>query len=158
MDWIKIISIILLFFLWAYILYRWMKAEKELEAKDLTIATLRDNRSSLKEEVKKYQRDLILSREESRISVLKNECDLEYQTDTIGKYIVEVNKGSYLMECKRDTYEYWKKHGFFPPVIFTCTEDAFKATRYKEWQAAKERAEKCGGRVLQHKPNLEVVE
>ena len=71
MDWIKIISIILLFFLWAYILYRWIKAEKESDAKDLTIATLRDNRSSLKEEVKKYQRDLILSREESRISILK---------------------------------------------------------------------------------------
>ena len=31
MDWIKIISIILLFFLWAYILYRWMKTERELD-------------------------------------------------------------------------------------------------------------------------------
>ena len=31
MDWIKIISIILLFFLWAYILYRWKKAERELD-------------------------------------------------------------------------------------------------------------------------------
>ena len=31
MDWIKIISIILLFFLWAYVLYRWIKAEIELD-------------------------------------------------------------------------------------------------------------------------------
>lgn len=31
MDWIKIISIILLFFLWAYILYRWKKVERELD-------------------------------------------------------------------------------------------------------------------------------
>ena len=50
------------------------------------------------------------------------------------------------------------KTWIFSTCNFTCTEDAFKATRYKEWMAAKERAEKCGGRVLQHKPNLEVVE
>ncbi|KPG91049.1 hypothetical protein QP635_07130 [Staphylococcus hominis] len=31
MDWIKIISIILLFFLWGYILYRWKKTERELD-------------------------------------------------------------------------------------------------------------------------------
>lgn len=31
MDWIKTISIILLFFLWAYILYRWKKTERELD-------------------------------------------------------------------------------------------------------------------------------
>ena len=31
MDLIKIISIILLFFLWAYILYRWKKTERELD-------------------------------------------------------------------------------------------------------------------------------
>lgn len=31
MDSIKIISIILLFFLWAYILYRWKKTERELD-------------------------------------------------------------------------------------------------------------------------------
>lgn len=152
MDWIKIISIILLFFLWAYILYRWMKTERKLENKGIEISNLKRDLAYWRDSAKEGRTKLIANR-------MKVECEVEYQSNTIGKYIVEVNKGTYLVECEHDAYEYWKKHGTFPPpVIFTCTEDAFKATRYKEWKAAKERAEKCGGRVLQHKPNLEVVE
>lgn len=152
MDWIKIISIILLFFLWAYILYRWMKTERKLESKGTEISNLKRDLAYWRDAAKEGRTKLIANR-------MKAECEVEYQVDTIGKYIVEVNKDVYLVECKSDAYEYWKKHGTFPPpVIFTCTENAFKATCYKEWKAAKERAEKCGGRVLQHKPNLEVVE
>lgn len=152
MDWIKTISIILLFFLWAYILYRWKKTERELESKVTEISNLKRDLAYWRDSAKEGRTKLIANR-------MKAECEVEYQTNTIGKYIVEVNKGTYLVECKHDAYEYWKKYSTFPPpVIFTCTEDALKATRYRKLETAKERAEKCGGRVLQHKPNLEVAE
>lgn len=152
MDWIKIISIILLFFLWAYILYRWMKTERKLESKGREISNLKRDVEHWKDLAEERRTKLIANR-------MKAECEVEYQINTIGKYIVEVNKGTYLVECKHDAYEYWKKHGLFPTTtIFTCTENALKATRYRKWDTAKKCAEKCGGRVLQHKPNLEVAE
>ena len=152
MDWIKIISIILLFFLWAYILYRWMKTERKLENKGIEISNLKRDLAYWRDSAKEGRTKLIANR-------MKAECEVEYQSNTFGKYIVEVNEGTYLVECEHDAYEYWKKHGLFPTTtIFTCTENAFNATRYKEWKEAKKCAEKCGGRVLQHKPNLEVVE
>lgn len=152
MDLIKIISMILLFFLWAYILYRWMKTERKLESKGIEISNLKRDVEYWKDLAEKRRTELITNE-------IKAEYEVEYQTNTIGKYIVEVNKGTYLVECKHDAYEYWKKHGLFPTTtIFTCTENALKATHYRKWETAKKCAEICGGRVLQHKPNLEVAE
>lgn len=42
-----------------FTMHKWMEAKRESDAKDLTIATLRDNnRSFWKEEARKFQRDL----------------------------------------------------------------------------------------------------
>ena len=74
-------------------------------------------------------------------------------------YLIEVNDGIYLVEKGYDAYEYFKKAGTLPAyTFFLFTENIFKATYYKDLKTAKEYAKKCGGRVLQHKPNLEVVE
>ncbi|MCI2923914.1 hypothetical protein FH136_10050 [Staphylococcus hominis] len=129
-----------------------MKTERKLENKGIEISNLKRDLAYWRDSAKEGRTKLIANR-------MKAECEVEYQSNTFGKYIVEVNEGTYLVECEHDAYEYWKKHGLFPTTtIFTCTENAFNATRYKEWKEAKKRAEKCGGRVLQHKPNLEVVE
>ncbi|AYX83227.1 hypothetical protein [Staphylococcus haemolyticus] len=141
-SWISLTATLIMFIMWMFTMHKWMEAKRESDAKDLTIATLRDNnRSFWKEEARKFQRDL------------------ENQTDTIGKYIVEVNKGTYLVECEHDAYEYWKNHGTVPTsYFFSFTENPFKATHYGKLETAKKHAKKCGGRVVQHKPNLEVVE
>ena len=59
MDWIKIISIILLFFLWAYILYRWKKAERELDKS--------------KKEIQRYQEEELKKDENNLLNNLKFE-------------------------------------------------------------------------------------
>lgn len=152
MSWISSTATLIMLITWMFTMHKWKETGKKLESKRIEV-------SNLKRDVE-YWEDLAEKRRTELITnEIKAEYEVEYQTDTIGKYIVEVNKDNYLMECKRDAYEYWKKHGTFPPpVIFTCTEDALKATRYKKWETAKKRAKKCGGRVLQHKPNLEVAE
>lgn len=74
-------------------------------------------------------------------------------------YLIEVNDGIFLVEKRYDAYEYWKNNGTLPASsFFSFTKNVFKANYYKDLKTAKEYAEKCGGRVLQHKPNLEVVE
>ncbi|MEK4168422.1 hypothetical protein NST64_03420 [Staphylococcus sp. FSL W8-1268] len=129
-----------------------MKTERKLESKGIEISNLKRDVEYWKDLAEKRRTELITNE-------IKAEYEVEYQTNTIGKYIVEVNKGTYLVECKHDAYEYWKKHGLFPTTtIFTCTENALKATHYRKWETAKKCAEICGGRVLQHKPNLEVAE
>ena len=57
MDWIKIISIILLFFLWAYILYRWKKTERELDKS--------------KKEIQRYQEEELKKDENNLLNDLK---------------------------------------------------------------------------------------
>ena len=73
-------------------------------------------------------------------------------------YLIEVNDGIYLVEKGYDAYEYFKKLALYLLLHFSFTENVFKATYYKDLKKAKEYAKKCGGRVLQHKPNLEVVD
>ncbi|MCE2377708.1 hypothetical protein GWK14_00660 [Staphylococcus haemolyticus] len=141
MSWISLTATLIMFITWMFTMHKWKEVKRESDAKDLTIATLRDNRSFRKEEARKFQRDL------------------GYQTDTIGKYIVEVNKGTYLVGEDFDAYKYWKNHGTVPTsYFFSFTENPFKATHYGKLETAKKHAKKCGGRVVQHKPNLEVVE
>ena len=68
MDLIKIISIILLFFLWAYVLYRWIKAERELDK-------AREETQSYRKEKIRVENDLykcLQSKEPMTHGALKN--------------------------------------------------------------------------------------
>lgn len=130
MSWISLTATLIMFITWMFTMHKWKEVKRESDAKDLTIATLRDNRSFWKEEARKCQRDL------------------GYRTDTIGKYIVEVNEGTYLVKKYINDYRN------------TCiiTDNIFEALSYDDLDSAKENARSFNGRVLEHKPNLEVVE
>ena len=152
MDWIKIISIILLFFLWAYILYRWKKTERELDK-------LRSDNRRLKMDIEGMNANHLAVYKESQKTKKKNTSNNKTGVSYMEGYLIEVNDGIYLVEKGYDAYEYWKNHGTLPASsFFSFTKNVFKASYYKDLNTAKEYAKKCGGRVLQHKPNLEVVE
>ena len=152
MDWIKIISIILLFFLWAYILYRWMKTERELDK-------LRSDNRRLKMDIEGMNANHLVVYKESQKTKKKNTFNNKTGVSYMEGYLIEVNDGIYLVEKGYDTYEYWKNHGTLTASsFFSFTKNVFKASYYKDLKTTKEYAKKCGGRVLQHKPNLEVAE
>lgn len=152
MDWIKIISIILLLFLWAYILYRWMKTERELDK-------LRSDNRRLKMDIEGMNANHLAVYKESQKTKKKNTSNNKTGVSYMEGYLIEVNDGIYLVEKGYDAYEYFKKAGTLSAsTFFLFTENVFKATYYKDLKKAKEYAKKCGGRVLQHKPNLEVVD
>ncbi|MEL1196078.1 hypothetical protein AADX85_13490, partial [Staphylococcus epidermidis] len=67
--------------------------------------------------------------------------------NNIGKYVVELKKGVYLVK------KYIGSYGN------TCiiTDNVFEALSYDDLYSAKEDACSFNGRVLEHKPNLEVV-
>lgn len=150
MDWIKIISIILLFFLWAYILYRWMKTERKLESKGIENSNLKRDLEHWKDLAGERRTELITSRIKAEYEKA-NEYEVEYQTDTTGKYIVEVNEGVYLRKAKLTTNRNVE-------VVYTFTDDFEKASKFKDAKECKKTAKQCKGKVLYDSPNWEVVD
>lgn len=151
MDWIKIISIILLFFLWAYILYRWMKTErKKLESKGIEISNLKRDVEHWKDLAEERRTELITTRIKTEHE-WANEYEVEYQTDTTGKYIVEVNEGVYLRKAMLTTNRNVE-------VVYTFTDDFEKASKFKDAEECKKTAKQCKGKVLYDSPNWEVVD
>lgn len=129
MAWIKIISIILLFFLWAYILYRWMKTERKLESKGTEISNLKRDLAYWRDSAKEGRTKLIANRMKAECEWM-NEYEVEYQTDTTGKYIVEVNEGVYLRKAKLTTNRNVE-------VVYTFTDDFEKASKFKDAEECK---------------------
>lgn len=150
MDWIKIISIILLFFLWAYILYRWMKTERKLESKGIEISNLKRDVEHWKDLAEERRTELITTRIKTEYE-WANEYEIEYQTDTTGKYIVEVNEGVYLRKVMLTTHKNVE-------VVYTFTDDFEKASKFKDAEECKKIAKQCKGKVLYDSPNWEVVD
>ncbi|MBI5972212.1 hypothetical protein [Staphylococcus caledonicus] len=143
-----IISNVVMFVVWLFVMYKWIKAEKKNESLEDGCYHLEKDKISL---------DKKLVELEKHITNLETKKTQE--VDNMGSYIVEVNNGIYLVKEQCDAYEYFKKYKVLPPSGFlTFTRDAFKATNYLDLEAARKYAKQCGGRVLQHKPNLEVVE
>ena len=66
---------------------------------------------------------------------------------SLGKYVVELKDEVYLAK----TYKFYRD-------TYIITDNVFEALSYKNLGSAKEDARILGGKVLQHKPNLEVVE
>lgn len=148
MEWIGLIANIVMFLVWAYTMYRCIKAKKKVKK-------LKKKNEFLKTE----KQILDKGRKELEQYIGYLETKKVQKVINMGKYIVEVNKGIYLVEEESDAYKYWKKHGNLINFgSFRFTKDAFKATTYTDLIVAKQNAKSCGGRVLQHKPNLEVVE
>lgn len=148
MEWFQLIAIAILSIMWAVSTYKWVGAEKKVKE-------LKKKNDFFKTEKKFLDKERIEL--EQHIDYL--ETKKTQKVINMGKYIVEVNKGIYLVAVESDAYKYWKEHGTLINFgNFRFTKDAFKATTYRDLAVAKQNAKLCGGRVLQHKPNLEVVE
>lgn len=138
MEWPLLIAIAILSILWAISTYKWVRAERKVKELQQDKHGLQLDKLNLKREV----------------GWLKNK-----DNDQQGIFVVEVNKGIYLIEKASDAYKYWKEHGTLINFEnFRFTKDAFKATTYTDLAVAKQKAKSCGGSVLQRKPNLEVAE
>lgn len=123
------------------------------------ISKLRSDNRRLKMDIEGMNANHLAVYKESQKTKKKNTSNNKTGVSYMEGYLIEVNDGIYLVEKGYDAYEYWKNHGTLPASsFFSFTKNVFKASYYKDLKTAKEYAEKCGGRVLQHKPNLEVVE
>lgn len=128
MIWISLLSVTIVLVLCIFAIYKWIKAEKRV--------------NELQEDKHGLQLDkLHLERE---VSWLKNKDN----KNNIGKYVVELKDEVYLAKKHINSYR----------DTYIITDNVFEALSYKNLGSAKEDARILGGKVLQHKPNLEVVE
>ena len=127
MEWFQLIAIAILSILWALSTYKWVRAENKVKELDNKNIDLLYDRKCL-------QRKLVESRNKDNGS-------------NIGKYAIELKKEVYLVKKYINDYRN------------TCiiTDNIFEALSYDDLDSAKEDARNFNGRVLQHKPNLEVV-
>lgn len=128
MEWFQLIAIAILSIMWAVSTYKWVKAEKKVKELDNKNIDLLYDRKCL-------QRKLVESRNKDN-------------GNNIGKYAVELKKEVYLVKKYINDYRN------------TCiiTDNIFDALSYDDLDLAKEDARIVNGRVLEHKPNLEVAE
>lgn len=127
MEQFQLIAIAILSILWAISTYKWVRAEKKVKELVSKNTELIDDRKHL-------QRKLVEMEDKD------NKCN-------IGKYVVELNDEVYLVKKYINDYRN------------TCiiTDNIFDALSYDDLDLAKEDARIFNGRVLEHKPNLEVV-
>lgn len=127
MEQFQLIVIATLSILWAISTYKWVRAEKKVKE-------LVSKNTELKDDRKHLQRKLVEMEDKD------NKCNIE-------KYVVELNDEVYLVKKYINDYRN------------TCiiTDNIFDALSYDDLDLAKEDARIFNGRVLEHKPNLEVV-
>ena len=145
MDLIKIISIIPLFFLWAYILYRWKKTERELDKS--------------KKEIQRYQEEELKKDENNLLNNLKLEGPINRTKRKFGeRHRIDANKWldaqkengsipikqSFALKTENGRYfqEIVKMLGedkLIEKVIET-TDDIIKAKKYSTHKEASEEA------------------
>lgn len=127
MEQFQLIAIAILSILWAISTYNWVRSEKKVKELVSKNTELIDDRKHL-------QRKLVEMEDKD------NKCN-------IGKYVVELNDEVYLVKKYINSYRN------------TCiiTDNIFEALSYDDLFSAKEDARIFNGRVLEHKPNLEVV-
>lgn len=159
MDLIKIISIILLFFLWAYILYRWKKTEREL------------NQS--RKEIQRYQEEELKKDENNLLNNLKLEGPIikEFPIDKTKRkfgerHRIDANKWldkqkenglipikqSFVLKSKsgryfQDILTVFSEHAPSEKVMET-TDDISKAKKYRTHKEASEEAIKYDFKIL----------
>lgn len=159
MDLIKIISIILLFFLWAYILYRWIKAERELDKSEKEIQRYQE------EELKNDENNLLNNlklegpiTQELPINRTKRKLDERHKIDA-NKWLDKQKengsipiKQSFVLETKsgryfQDIFEIQVDRIVLEKVMET-TDDILKAKKYRTHKEASEEAIKYDFKVI----------
>lgn len=134
MEWFQLIAIAILSILCAISTYKWVKSEKKVK--------------KLEEDKHEVQLDKLQLKRE--VSWLKNKDNNEQ-----GTYVVEVNKDIFLKKMYIPNHIEIADH--FDGIYFTFV-GLEQASIFRSLSEAKVHAKKCGGKVLQHKPNLEVIE
>ena len=149
MDWIKIISIILLFFLWAYILYRWKKTERELDK-------LRSDNRRLKMDIEGMNANHLAVYKESQKTKKKNTSnnkidankwlDKQKENGSIPikqSFVLKSESGRYF----QDILTVFSEHVLSEKVMET-TDDILKAKKYSTHKEANEEAIKYDFKVM----------
>ncbi|MGX0340942.1 hypothetical protein [Staphylococcus hominis] len=150
--WVMTILFVIMTLCWLITMSKYRKTNKN-------ISKLCSDNRRLKMDIEGMNANHLAVYKESQKTKKKNTSNNKTGVSYMEGYLIEVNDGIYLVEKGYDAYEYWKNHGTLPASsFFSFTKNVFKASYYKDLKTAKEYAKKCGGRVLQHKPNLEVVD
>ncbi len=159
MDLIKIISIILLFFLWAYILYRWKKTERELNQSRKEIQRYQE------EELKKDENNLLNNlklegpiTQELPMNRTKRKFGERHKIDASSWLDKQKENGSipikqsFVLKGKsgryfQDILTVFSEHALSEKVMET-TDDVLKAKKYRTHKEANEEAIKYDFEVL----------
>lgn len=134
MEQFQLIAIAILSILWAISTHKWVRAEKKAKK-------LQQDKHGLQLDKLNLEREM---------AWLKNK-----DNDQQGTFVVEVNENIFLKEkCLPSNID---TGNYYDDIYFTFVE-LQRASIFRSLNEAVRYAQKCGGRVLHHKPNLEVVE
>lgn len=154
MSWISLTATLIMFITWMFAMHKWKEVKREseskLESKGMEISNLKRDLAYWKDLAEERRTKLIANRMIAEYEWM-NEYEVEYQTDTTGKYIVEVNESVYLRKAKLTTNRNVE-------VVYTFTDDFEKVSKFKDAEECKKIAKQCKGKVLYDSPNWEVVE
>lgn len=158
MDWIKIISIILLFFLWAYILYRWKKTERELDKSREETQYYRKEKIRAENDLYKCLQSKEPMTQGALINASKHKVSKKHKIDankwldgqkengTIPikqSFVLKSTSGRYF----QDIFEIQAEHVLLERVMET-TDDILKAKKYSTHKEASEEAIKYDFKVI----------
>ena len=147
MEWPLLIATAILSVMWAISTYKWVRAERKVKRYyDIMIKTWNENTRINNQLRNNRKTDLI----DDRTHIQRKSVEMEDKDNkrSLGKYVVELKDEVYLAKKHINSYR----------DTYIITDNVFEALSYKNLGSAKEDARILGGKVLQHKPNLEVVE
>lgn len=158
MDWIKIISIILLFFLWAYILYRWKKTERELDKSREETQYYRKEKIRAENDLYKCLQSKEPMTQGALINASKHKVSKKHKIDA-NKWLdgqkengtIPIKK-SFVLKSKsgryfQDILTVFSEHALSEKVMQT-TDDISKAKEYRTHKEASEEAIKYDFKVM----------
>ncbi|WP_145462382.1 hypothetical protein [Staphylococcus hominis] len=158
MDWIKIISIILLFFLWAYILYRWKKAERELDKSKEETQYYRKEKIRAENDLYKCLQSKEPMTQGALINASKHKVSKKHKIDA-NKWLDGQKengtipiKQSFVLKSKGGRYfqKTLKMLGedMLTEKVVATTDDILKAKKYRTHKEANEEAIKYDFKVM----------
>ena len=151
MNWISLTTTLIMFTAWMFAMHKRKEVGRKLESKGIEISNLKRDVAFWKTSAKARQDELDFVYRKNIEREKSNEYEVEYLTDTTGRYIVEVNEGVYLRKATLTTFRKVE-------VVYNFTDDFEKASKFKDAEECKKIAEQCKGKVLYDSPNWEVVE
>lgn len=123
MNWISLITTLIIFIAWMFAMHKWKETERKLEIKGTEISNLKRDVEYWRELAKLRSIELNTTRMKAE-NEWANEYEVEYQTDTTGKYIIEVNQGVYLRKSIITTFRNVE-------VVYNFTDDFEKLVSLK---------------------------